>query len=75
MKIVYVGSHRGGVFLPGDIPVAHGEPVDVADDVAAELLERRRGGQPEWAPADPTPAGTSSPDPAPVRAPRPRKEK
>lgn len=40
MKITYTGRHTGGIFLPGDVFVGHGETVNVADDLAAELVAR-----------------------------------
>lgn len=40
MKITYIGRHTGGVYLPGDVFVAHGETVDVADELGAELVAR-----------------------------------
>ena len=40
MKITYVGRHTGGIYLPGDVPVAHGETVDVSDELGAELIAR-----------------------------------
>lgn len=36
--IKYVGDHTAGVFLPGDVFVAHGETVEVETDVAKSLL-------------------------------------
>lgn len=48
-KIQYVGPHTAGIFLPGDIFVERmGAPVEVDDELAAELLAREEGGKPTW---------------------------
>ena len=50
-KITYVGTHTGGVFLPGDVFVEHGETVDVDQALADELCARVEDGVQQWAPA------------------------
>lgn len=61
-KITYVGTHTGGVYLPGDIFVAHGETVDVDAELADDLCARVEDGVPQWVPAKKTaPVATPAP--------------
>jgi hypothetical protein len=39
-KVKYVGDHRAGIYLPGDVFVEHGATVEVSDELADELLLR-----------------------------------
>ena len=54
-KITYVGTHRAGIYLPGDVYVEHGATVDVDRALADELCARAYGGQPEWIAVDDKP--------------------
>jgi len=47
-KITYVGAHRAGIYLPGDVYVEHGASVVVDKALADELCARTYGGEPEW---------------------------
>lgn len=39
-KITYVGRHTAGIYLPGDVLVAHGATIDVSAELADELVAR-----------------------------------
>jgi len=38
--IKYVGKHRNGVFIAGDVFCDYGQTIEAPDDVAASLLEQ-----------------------------------
>jgi hypothetical protein len=61
MKITYVGTHTGGVYLPGDVYVEHGQAVDVDQPLADDLLSRVEDGTPQWVAAK---ASKSTPAPS-----------
>jgi hypothetical protein len=48
MRIRFVGPQTGGMYLPGDIFVAHGATVDVDDELGADLCSRIDGDGPAW---------------------------
>ena len=61
-KITYVGTHTGGIDLPGDIRVAHGETVDVDPELAADLCSRVEDGVPQWVAAKKNTPAPSAPE-------------
>lgn len=46
--IVYVGKNTGGHFLPDGRFAGSGDPVEVSDDLAVELLARNIDAAPQW---------------------------
>ena len=58
MFVKYVGPHRGGLQQVGTLPIdiAHGEPVELPDNLAKKLLA---GAPAHWKATKPTRSGAS----------------